>query len=65
MKRILDRYVFFEFLKSFVFSLLGLILMLLIARALVAFKVDTRQPKIHMYLYLLYSIPDMVAFVLP
>lgn len=65
MKRILDRYVFFEFLKSFVFSLLGLILLVLIARALGTFKIETRQPKIHMYLYLLYSTPDSVAFVLP
>ncbi len=65
MKRILDRYVFFEFLKSFLFSLIGLILLVLIARALGTFKIETRQPRIHMYLYLLYSIPDSVAFVLP
>jgi len=62
---ILDRYVFFEFLKAFLFSLLGLVLVIVIFKGMEVMKVETRAPKFHVYLYLLYLIPNTVAFVLP
>ncbi|MBL8019768.1 MAG: LptF/LptG family permease [Leptospirales bacterium] len=62
---ILDRYLFFEFLKSFAFALTGLAMMWLTFQALDTVKVVTRAPRYHIYLYLLYSVPSVVAFVLP
>jgi len=63
--KILDRYIFNQFIKSFLFSLIGLVFVFLLINMLDAMKIETNQSKKLMYLSLLYSIPQIVVFVMP
>lgn len=63
--RILDRYIGGEFLKSFGFALLGFSLILLLFEAISKSSIESDQPKIHLYLYLLYTMPGIMVKILP
>lgn len=63
--RILDRYIGGEFIKSFAFALLAFSLIWLLYESFDKSKIDSDQPKIHLYLYLLLIIPGVVVKILP
>ncbi len=63
--KLIDRYILVQFIKSFLFSLIGLVFVFLLINFLEAMKIDTNQSKKLMYLYLLYSIPQIVIYVVP
>lgn len=63
--RLLDRYFTSEFLKVFLFALVGFTLMVSVMNVLEILKIETRQDRIHIYLYLLYTVPNVLAQVLP
>ena len=63
--RLIDRYFTVEFLKVFIFALLGFVVMFMTIKILDVLKIETKQDRIHVYLYLLYSIPEVVSFVIP
>ncbi|GIX42230.1 MAG: permease [Leptospiraceae bacterium] len=63
--KILDRYITIQFIKSFLFSLIGLIFVFLLINLLDAMKIETDQSKKLLYLSLLYSIPQISVFIIP
>ncbi|MCR9144456.1 MAG: LptF/LptG family permease [bacterium] len=63
--RILDRYIGGEFIKSFAFALLAFSLIWLLYESFDKSKIDSDQPQIHLYLYLLLIIPGVVVKILP
>jgi len=61
----LDRYLGLEFLKAFLFSLFGLVMILTTFLMLENLRIETKQDKIHIYLYILYTIPQLTAHIIP
>ncbi len=62
---ILDRYLGTEFLKSFFLSLVGLVVIFTTFTAIENLRIETKQAKIHVYLYILYSIPQLTSHIIP
>ncbi|MCP5500874.1 MAG: LptF/LptG family permease [Leptospiraceae bacterium] len=65
--RILDRYLFSEFLRTFFGTLVMLSGILLISVVMDNMKDfnASKEPKIHVYLFLLYSLPRVILMVVP
>ncbi len=63
--RILDRYIGGEFVKSFGFALIAFSTIFLAYEAYDLSRIESEQPQIHAYLYLLFSAPRIVLLILP
>lgn len=63
--KLLDKYIGVSFLRSFGFSLLGLVFILMIMDIIDKTRIETDVPKYHLYLYFLYTIPRIVAWMIP
>jgi lipopolysaccharide export system permease protein len=63
--KILDRYITIQFIKAFLFSLIGLVFVFIMINLLDAMKIETTQSKKLLYLSLFYSIPQISVFVIP
>lgn len=65
--RLLDRYLFSEFVKTFLGTVVLLTGILLISTLMDNLKVfiASKEASYHIYLFLLYSIPKMVVWVIP
>lgn len=61
----IDRYITIQFVKSLLFSLIGLIGVLFLVNLLDSMKIETNQSKKLLYLSLLYSIPQIAVYILP
>jgi len=63
--RILDRYLFFDFLKNFLGTLILLTSMIVIYEFTnnMKYLVSSKVNQLHVYLYILYSVPGMVVQV--
>ena len=60
-----DRYIFGEFVRAFLFGLVGFTLILLLVQAFEVGKIVTPNSRLHYYLYLLFVIPQIVVWILP
>lgn len=63
--RMMDRYIGISFLKAFGMALFTLVFMFMTIAILENLRIETDQPRYHLYLYFLYLIPQNVAIVLP
>ncbi|MCB1189796.1 MAG: LptF/LptG family permease [Leptospiraceae bacterium] len=65
--RLLDRYLFSEFIKTFLGTIVLLTGILIISSVMDNLKIfiASKEASYHIYLFLLYSIPKMVVWVIP
>ncbi len=63
--KILDRYITFSIIRSFLFSLIGLSLVFIFINLLDYIKIESSQSKKLLYLSIYYSIPQILVFVTP
>lgn len=65
--RIIDRYLFFDFLKNFLGTLIMLTAMIVIYKFTDSMKylVSSKVSQSHVYLHILYSVPAMIDQVVP
>ncbi len=63
--KLLDRYIGLEFIKTFVFSLIGLVSIFLFIDLLEKMRIDTQQPREMFLYYLLYTAPQITSWILP
>ncbi|MBX7057485.1 MAG: LptF/LptG family permease [Leptospirales bacterium] len=63
--QIVDRYISGQFLRSFIFGLVAFNALLLLIQALQLTRLESDKPRIHLYLYLLYSTPGFFVRTLP
>lgn len=63
--KLLDRYVFSQFLRAFFYALTGLILIFVFINFLDYLRIQSQQSKTLMYLALLYSVPQIAVLVIP
>jgi lipopolysaccharide export system permease protein len=61
----LDRYLGGEFIKGFILALIGLLLVFLSVSINEALKIESKQPKYLLYMYLLTTIPQLIVTITP
>lgn len=63
--KLLDRYIGSEFIKAFSLALIGLVSIFLFIDLLEKLRIETDQPRSVFLLYILYSTPQIMAWMIP
>lgn len=63
--KLYDKYFGIEFVKVFLFALIGFVLLFTVFNILEILKVESNQDKIHAYLHVLYLMPRIISHVVP
>lgn len=64
--KIIDRYVGLDFLRSFALALAALTFMILIfIEVMPILRIESKEPPVHIMLYLLYRLPRTISLVMP
>lgn len=63
--KLLDKYIFIDFIRSFIMSLFALVFMFEIMTILDGMNIDTKADPVHLQLYYIYSIPQIIYLVFP
>jgi len=64
--KLIDRYFGIEFIKVFLFALISFTVLFLIITLLDdILRIETQEDPVHIYLYILFSIPEIIFLVIP